>query len=193
MMTNKQIDDLKLFNEKSAVLLTSTFANAMLKNASGFMFSYKANEGYEAIIVGAEGESVDAAFLTLRMFMQDNDRVSVRNIAKIYSKEQNLADFRADFNSARSQLNKDLETSTGIIFFDKNYTYYEILELLMYGSKSHTNREKEAELRTLIEKPIVSQLFLNQANVAAALLMQGIAAIAEINQRALISLKPECL
>lgn len=93
MITSNQINDLKLFNEKLAVLLNSSFANEMLRNTSGFMFSFKANEGYEAIMVGAEGESVDAAFLTLRMFMQDNDRLSVRNIAKIYSEVQDLVEF----------------------------------------------------------------------------------------------------
>lgn len=189
MITSNQINDLKLFNEKLAVLLNSSFANEMLRNTSGFMFSFKANEGYEAIMVGAEGESVDAAFLTLRMFMQDNDRLSVRNIAKIYSEVQDLVEFRSDFNAARLQLNKDLESPNGIVFFNKNYTHKESLELLMYGSKGHTNRTKEAELRTLLETPIVSQLFLNQVNFAAALLIKGIAAIAEINQRALISLK----
>ena len=69
-MKTENLDDLKLFNEKAAWLLSSSFADAMLRKGSGFMFSWKAGEGCEAVLVGAEGESVDAAFLTLRMFLQ---------------------------------------------------------------------------------------------------------------------------
>lgn len=184
-MKTETIADLKLFNEKAAVLLGSSFADAMLRNESAFMFSWKAGESCEAVLVGAEGESVDAAFLTLRMFLQDNDRISIRNIAKIYSQEQELIAHRSEFNSLRARINAFLDRGNGVNFFGKNYTNREVIELLLYGSKGHTNRAKEAELRSLLEAPIVSQLFLNLVNIAAALLIKGIAAIAEINNKAL--------
>ena len=184
-MKTENLDDLKLFNEKAAWLLSSSFADAMLRKGSGFMFSWKAGEGCEAVLVGAEGESVDAAFLTLRMFLQKNDRISIGNMAKIYSYEQELVAHRSDFNSIRSQINDFLELGNGIVFFGKNYSNRESIELLLYGSRGHTNRAKDAELRSLLEAPIVSQLFLNQVNIAAALLVKGICAVAEINKKAL--------
>lgn len=184
-MKAENIADLKLFNEKAALLLSSSFAAAMLRNQSGFLFSWKTGESCEAVLVGAEGESVDAAFLTLRMFMQNNDRISIGNMAKIYSQEQELVAHRSDFNSIRNQINDFLGSGNGIGFFGKNYTNKEIIELLLYGSKGHTNRAKEAELRSLLECPIVSQMFLNQVNNAAALLIKGIIAVAEINTKAL--------
>ena len=184
-MKTETIADLKLFNEKAAMLLGSSFADAMLRNESAFMFSWKAGESCEAVLVGAEGESVDAAFLTLRMFLQNNDRISIGNMAKFYSQEQELVAHRSDFNSVRAQINVFLDRCNGINFFGKNYTNREVIELLLYGSKGHTNRAKETELRSLLKAPIVSQLFLNQVNIAAALLIKGIAAIAEINNKAL--------
>lgn len=184
-MKTEAIADLKLFNEKAAVLLSSSFADAMLRNESAFMFSWKAGETCEAVLIGAEGESVDAAFLTLRMFLQNNDRISIGNMAKFYSQEQELVAHRSDFNSVRSQINDFLDRGNGISFFGKNYTNREVIELLLYGSKGHTNREKEAELRSLLEAPIVSQMFLNQVNIAAATLIKGIAVIAKINKNAL--------
>ena len=184
-MKTETIADLKLFNEKAAVLLGSSFADAMLRNESAFMFSWKAGESCEAVLVGAEGESVDAAFLTLRMFLQDNDRISIRNIAKFYSQEQELIAYRWEFNSLRARINAFLDRGNGVNFFGKNYTNREVIELLLYGSKGHTNRTKEAVLRSLLKAPIVAQLFLNQVNIAAALLIKGIAAIAEINNKAL--------
>ena len=188
-MKDNDIADLKLFNEKAALLLNSSFADAMLRNESAFMFSWKAGECCEAVVIGAEGESVDAAFLTLRMFMQNNDRISIGNMAKIYEQESELAAFRSDFESLRTQINEFLDHGTGVNFLGKIYTNREVIELLLYGSKGHTNRAKEAELRSLLEAPIVSQLFLNLVNSAAAMLIKGIVAIANINQKALLAIE----
>ena len=184
-MKSEAISDLKLFNEKAALLLNSSFANAMLRNESAFMFSWKAGENYEAILVGAEGESVDAAFLTLRMFLQNNDRISIGSIANLYFQEQELNPCQADFDSVKSQINSFLDRSNGISFFGNNYSNRAAIELLLYGSKGHSNREKEQELKNILDSPLVSKMFLNQVNSAAAGLIKGIAALAEINKTAL--------
>ena len=187
-MKSEAISDLKLFNEKAALLLNSSFANAMLRNESAFMFSWKAGENYEAILVGAEGESVDAAFLTLRMFLQNNDRISIANIANLYSQEQDLNPYRADFNNIRGQINSFLDRGNGINFFGNNYSNKAAIELLLYGSKGHSNREKEQELKKLLDCSFTSNMFLHQVNSAAAALIRGIAALAEINNKALSSI-----
>jgi ribosome-associated protein YbcJ (S4-like RNA binding protein) len=187
-MKTEAISDLKLFNEKAVLLLNSSFADAMLRNESAFMFSWEAGKSCEAVVVGAEGESVDAAFLTLRMFLQNNDCISIGNMAKIYSQEQELDVHRSDFNSVRDQINEYLDHGTAVDFFGKIYTNREVIELLLYGSKGHTNRAKEAELRSLLENPIISKLFLNLVNVASANLIKGIAAVAKINDNALFAI-----
>ena len=187
-MKSDAISDLKLFNEKAALLLNSSFANAILRNQSAFMFSWKAGENYEAILVGAEGESVDAAFLTLRMFLQNNDRISIGNIANLYLQEQELNLYQADFENIRSQINVYLDSGNGISFFGNNYSNRSLIELLLYGSKGHSNREKEQELKKLLDSPLVSKMFLNQVNSAAGGLIKGIATLAEINKTALSSI-----
>lgn len=192
-MNNDKISDLKLFNEKAAFLQNSSFADSMLRNQSGVLFSWKAGEKYESVIVGAEGESVDAMLLTLRMFLQNNDRISIGNIAKIYSQEQDLAAYRSKFDSIRHRINVFLDVSNSISFFGKNYTNRETIDLCLYGSKGHSNREKEAELHSLMEAPIVWQVFLNQFNNAVAVLIKGIMAVAEINKDALIEIEADAI
>ena len=54
-MKTETIADLKLFNEKAAMLLGSSFADAMLRNESAFMFSWKAGESCEAVLVSLSG------------------------------------------------------------------------------------------------------------------------------------------
>jgi hypothetical protein len=185
----KAISDLKLFNEKVAVLDGSSFADAMLRSESAFMFSWKAGENAEAILVGAEGESVDAAFLTLRMFLQDNDRISIRNIARLYADEQALKLFKSEFSNKRNQINALLDRDCGVNFPGKHYSNGKILDLLIYGSKAHTNPAKELELRKLLASPFTSKLYLHLVNIAAANLINGLKELAKINQKALSSIE----
>lgn len=181
-------EDLLLFNEKADVLLASSFAEAMLNNSTGVMFEWSTGNQPESIILGAEGESVDAAFLTLRMFIQNNDRISIANISKIYLNEAKLQPFAAEFESVKNDINVFLDKVNGIDFFGNNYTHKELIELLMYGSKGHTNRAKEKQLKEIQKLQFISHLFNNQVNRAVTVLMIGIGKLADINKNAIKSL-----
>jgi hypothetical protein len=63
-MKPESTSDLRLFNDKAKILLDSSFSEAMLRNQSAFMFEWKEGEGLEVELIGAEGESVDAASWT---------------------------------------------------------------------------------------------------------------------------------
>lgn len=188
-MKDDAIADLELFNEKANVLRHSSFVEKQLRNQSAFMISCSEGQKPESVLIGAEGESVDAAFLTLRMFIQNNDRISIGNIAKIYQSEIYISSFRQEFESVRCQINTYLDSKVEIEFFDKKYTNKEIIHLLLYGSKGHSNKEKEAELKKIMRNPILTNLFLYRINVAATNLIKGILAISEINDRVLQSLR----
>lgn len=187
-MADNSVNDVLLFNEKAELLANSSFAKAMLQEDSGVLFECKAEGPYEVVLVGAEGESVDAAFLTLRMFLQNNDRISIGNIAKIYSNNNDFSSHREEFESVRAQINNFLDTPNGIDFFGKNYTNREIIELLLYGSKGHSNRDKEAVVKSLMAFEPVGALFLNQVNAASANLVKGILLLAEINKKVLTTI-----
>ena len=177
--------DLELFNEKADLLARSSFADAMLRSTSAFMLECDASGHVECVLVGAEGESVDAAFLTLRMFIQNNDRISIGNIARIYGSEQQLQHLLSEFERGRAAVNQYLDSSNGINFFGNNYTNREAIELLMYGSKGHTNRGKERALKGLIGDSIIEPLYLNQVNGIAATLIRAIIELAKLNKLAL--------
>jgi hypothetical protein len=177
--------DLELFNEKADVLVNSSFGDAMLRNESAFMLEAKANGRVEFVLVGAEGESVDAAFLTLRLFIQNNDRISLRNISQIYATESELAHLQSEYERGRQAINRYLDSRNGINFFGDNYTNREVLELLMFGSKGHTNRAKEKKLKELTKSSIVGPMFLNQVNAIAATVIRALSELAKLNAMAL--------
>lgn len=150
--------------------------------------SWKMGEQCESIIIGAEGESIDAVLLTLRMFMQNNDRISIQKIAKIYAEEEELSGYKSQFDTLRDAINGYLNQFNGVVFFGSKYTNKEILDLVLYGLKGHSNRAKEIEIRGLSESPIIYNMFMNQFNVAVSKFIVGIVELAKINKKALSDL-----
>jgi hypothetical protein len=177
--------DLELFVEKADLLVNSSFGDSMLRSTSAFMLEADANGHVECVLVGAEGESVDAAFLTLRMFMQNNDRISLGNIGQIYASEPDLQHLRSEYERGRAAINQYLDSHNGIDFFGHNYTNREALDLLMFGSKGHTNRDKEKRLKELTKSSIIGPMFLNQVNGITAILIGAISELANLNKMAL--------
>jgi len=186
-MSPESVADLKLFVEKAEALVASSFSDAMLRNESGVLFEWSEGKPYESVLIGAEGESVDAALLTLRMFVQNNERISLRRISKIFAKEPGLSQFIERFETVLGQINGALDSRNGIDFFGNNYTNREVFELLLYGTKAHANREKEAELKRVLKNTFIAQLFMNQANSVAAMLIRGAAVLAGISKMGLES------
>jgi len=64
---------LKLFNEKADKLRNSNFVKAAVEN-SGVSLSWQEGEFFQITRTGPTEENVDAFVLTLRFFVQDNDR-----------------------------------------------------------------------------------------------------------------------
>lgn len=122
------------------------------------------------------------------MFVQNNDRISLGNMSKIFAKEPGLAPLKERFDTARCQINSALDNRNGIDFFGNNYTNREVFELLLYGAKAHANREKEAELKRVLGNTFIAQLFMNQANSVAAMLINGAAVLAGISIHDLINI-----
>jgi hypothetical protein len=105
-MNPETVEDLMLFNEKAQLLLESSFSDSMLREETGFIAEFKVGQKVDSVLISAEGESVIAAHATLRMFYQDNDRLSIRNIAKLYDNVFELDQFKQQVESIRSKLNE---------------------------------------------------------------------------------------
>lgn len=94
-------------------------------------------------------ESLDAVMVTLRLFMQDNDHISVRNMGKIYENNPKISQqLKDNFFIIRNRLNKFLDKNSGFIIqseiwinevrkAEKKFTMREILERILYGEIAH--------------------------------------------------------
>src|SRR6266404_5800044 len=85
---------LNLFNEKADKLRNSNFVKAALEN-SGASLSWQ--EGEQITRTGPTEENIDAFVLTLRFFVQDNERSSFRNMSKFYTDKAISEEHRSEF------------------------------------------------------------------------------------------------
>lgn len=182
-MSSKILSDIAAFNHKAEVLLGSSFMRIVRSEPSGTSFHWQVDRGSLDILHGPDGESVQAALYTLRMFIQDNDRISIRNIGLLYEKEPKLAGLLPEYKEIQNNLNANLDTGTNVSIFDKIYTFREALYVFLYAT-GHTDESYIDELDEILKAPIVGNLFKNFVNVAITTIALYIELIVPINHKA---------
>ena len=146
-LTDDQRRRLKLFNEKADDVEGYGFVRALYDQQTGVMVSGTANS-MEAIRVGPDDEEVDAFLLTIRLFYQDRDRISIRAIADIYDRATIPQDLRDEFRRVRKALNDRLDSNPTIAFeidgvrIDRR----RIFEVFPYGARAHVNPRQTERL-----------------------------------------------
>lgn len=88
-------------------------------------------------------DAIDAFVLTFRLFTQDNDRISLRSLSRIFASEWlEGGNARECFEDARKQLNDHLDSAATVEFCETVVSVRFIVEIVIYGGLAHTNKEK---------------------------------------------------
>jgi hypothetical protein len=87
-------------------------------------------------------DEIDAFVLTYRMLTQNNDRLSVASIAKIYEKDWMPIEAASNFREAREHLNKYLDSAAAMEFGSQQMAIREIVDIVIYGGLAHSNHQK---------------------------------------------------
>lgn len=159
-MIDEHLACLRVFNEKVEKLRRSQFLKA-----EGFDLTLSGEQGKEPKVEwrGPDETAIDAFVLTLRLFFQDKDGISVRQLAGIYAKA--TTDQKQRFEKLREQLNDHLDGSPGFTVNHKPLTWRDILDVVLYGDLAHVDQDKRAELAAWQQMPIseayVRYLFVN--------------------------------
>jgi len=187
-MNNKEIKVLKLFNEKVDRLSSRSFLTKL--DGSGVSFeAKKLNESEPELKVerkGPDEESIDAFVTTFRLFIQDNDRLSLQNVSKLYSNPSISKDLKDEYKRVRQKINNYLNSEISLFNFNgKKYTYREILEIYIYGGISHTNEAKTEQYKALMSHIIAKNFFDNEFVNVLANLYEALAYIKILNEKAI--------
>jgi len=190
------IKSLSLFNEKASKLSRLSFTKEIFKCSTGVTIKInRKNDGFYELTQERRvpfEEAIDAFVLTIRFFIQDNESVSLRNIAKIYEVAPIELKLKEKFALLRNQLNQYLD-SDSVISINVNgeiFNHRKILDVVIYGGLSHANEQKKKQYDFLMKSPIKA-LIENDFVYTLTTIFNTIYLISEINKIVLTNLKQQ--
>ncbi len=185
----RAIATLRLFQEKVEKLLSLKFVDEIRREAGGAIVEYHHEKGWDSIFVGPSDETLDAVVLTLRLFMQDNERISVRNVRRLYMETDLSSSLKQEFQALGENLNAQLDRATNIAIEEaKHLTFREVLHIFVYGSHAHTTpkwHRLHSELKTTPFFPLLQNDFV----IALAFSLRILYKMSLVNRRAIAELE----
>lgn len=184
------IESLKLFNEKAEKLNNLSFVTTFFSEPTKCTIRYQAKDDNTGIMAhgrsGPSDESIDAFVLTIRFFLQDNEKCSFRNLATIYDENLSNTELRKEFHTIRNKLNIALDSNAGIAINinDIEFNQRKILDTIIYGSLSHSNTEKKKVYDLIKNTPLLSMFEFQFINTLG-MLFRAISIITNINYKAI--------
>jgi hypothetical protein len=149
-------DDFKaprLFNDKAATLLRRSFME-QVRQGLGALVEWNRESGWDSVHVGPDEESVHAAVLTVRFFVQDNERISLCNMAQLYARLTVGREHADRALELRRRFNEMLDHPTNIAIEEaRTLTHRDVMDLFLYGWLSHANHQKAEIMRDLRGTP----------------------------------------
>jgi len=142
---------LELFNRKADEIINSSYVNESKTKDIGITLSWKKNQTphgtwqYDA--KHHDHDFIKSVILPLRLFIQNNERISVKNINDLYQNLPIDSQFKLTIQDIRQYLNDYLDERARTFFSDQP-TRREILETFVYGELAHLNSEKLERLET---------------------------------------------
>jgi hypothetical protein len=186
--SEKQIAALRYFNEKVKELLESSFVKAVTTPNAGVTLEFEGREDgsgeLRAKVRGPSHEAIKAFVLTLRFFIQDNETISLRNIASLYDAGNIDPQQKAYFNSARGAVNKLLDSPNLMnVSYNNNIpTNREVMEVFLYGGLAHANPPKVERFKEWMSFPPAAALLQNCFNIILGNVLRALDYIRLVNE-----------
>jgi len=175
---------MELFVEKAHRILNGSYVRSLNENGNRLNISGKFYEKPTISVeyIAPDTDAKDALITTYRMFQQENDRISLRNMAKIASDPHVTQDWKDHFSFAYKFVNKYLD---GIPDMDlspegKTLSAREILDTFIYGEYAHTNKKKRDRYLKWKSEPMMFSLISLAFDRAMSVVINVIRYISEL-------------
>jgi len=161
-LQEQTVETMVLFIEKANKLTTSRFVQYINDNTKGIQVSWKRGGKPSVDWDAPDGEAVDALVLTLRFFIQANERTSLRSMQNILSDPAISQYWRGRYEKVRDQLNEFLDSSPRQMQVGNGgpaFTRRETMEIFVYGGLAHANQQKRRIFEELKKDPFRFPMF----------------------------------
>lgn len=183
--TQRMISILKSFNETVDQLQGFSFWKSF-PSKSGINITWDYTESGVKVnskIFGPEDESISAFILKYRLFIQNKDDISLRNIDKIYSEMDLDKEYYEKFKSYRESINDILDKPTNVRLNKHIVSIREIHDMFIYGVWAHLD-EKDRHRKNYLsikDNPVIYPMFANDFNVTLVKIMNELVNIKFLN------------
>jgi hypothetical protein len=195
--SEEQVAALKLFNEKVKELLELSFVKAVTAPNAGVVLSAQRQEDgsfeFRSAVRGPSIEAIKAFVLTFRFFIQDNEAISLRNIASLYDGGNINPQQTAYFKSARDAVNQMLDSPNfmHLSFNNVTPTNREVMEVFVYGGLAHANPQKYERFKEWMSVPPAAALLQGCFNKILGSILRALVYIAQVNETTIQQLTGE--
>jgi len=150
---------LTLFIHKVERLQSLSLVRTLLEGGSSFSISWTADSGaVDLAVTGPDAEQIDAFVLTMRLFIQNNDQISLHNMARLYEGLPISERLKQNFTMHRGHLNESLQRRCILSINEDNPTMGEVLETILYGQLSHLDPDKRQRYLTWAQFPMAGSI-----------------------------------
>lgn len=125
-----------------------SFVKTVINEQTGWMGAFGDAEKMEQILIGPSREEVDATLLIIRQLTQNNDSISIFNIAES-ANEYMTNSANNTLQQIRRHLNEELDSYPGTGVEGITKTYREILKAYLYGEHAHTSENERGNYMAL--------------------------------------------
>jgi hypothetical protein len=157
---NNAIEILGLFIEKADRLRNSILVKSLIAN-EGIKLDVQSDMGTGVFSINYNGpdvEQVDAFLFTMRMFIQDGDQISFREMENMLDTLCVAEDAKLRFKKQRNLFNNFLDSKSMIAIEEDHPTYREIMKTVLYGYRGHLNSKKYSRYKTWKASSVLSSI-----------------------------------
>lgn len=187
-------EPLKLFNQKAQKLRNLSFVKQYkeTKNAVSIKAEKHPEYGTWNVTVDskrASDESIEAVSLTLRFFIQDNEKCSFRNLSNLYQQINPIVGLSSQYELYRNQLNlflsNEAQPQPKENEYKKPLLLKDVLEIFMYGGLSHANEKKKQVYDRWMSEEVACAAYTHLFHMIVHEMIAIISRVAELNNVAL--------
>ena len=183
-MAKRELSTLKLFNKTVKDLLDSKFVQYLSEHKKlTVKISFRKGGPLKTEESLPDQHAIKEFLLTLRLFIQKKEEISIRKMAKLYSDLPISAQLKDKFSELRGELNKYLDSDSPAKFKGKKLTRRQILNVSLYGKYAHLD---EKEIYDKWKKPPLFGLMLHFEFVSILeILLRAIRYVTNLNDEAI--------
>ncbi len=134
-------DSIELFLLKTDEIRNSNYFDFVSKNEISYSIKGSIDNETSMETNHPDLESIKSVVLTIRLFIQDNDRISIRKIASLMRELNFNNEFVERYNRGRNNLNEFLD-SVAVNYNGEDLSFRKIIDVFFYGYFTHLEEKQ---------------------------------------------------